>query len=160
MHILWHELKLRVETAAAVFRCLVILPAWFREILSEQLKFDSHQGFCEIEKEKRSKGDRGLARCTCLPALVARTPIMSHRTGRPRANLRFAIHFRSAAAAINQLSFVSDIRNIEHGTEISVQVGTGAPGHCVPGNFTRFRRRKARKREERAIAEQNFFELR
>ena len=76
--------------------------------------------------------------------------------------MRFAIHFRSAAAAINQLSFVSDIRNIEHGTEISVQVGAGAkPGHCVPGNFTRFRRRKARKREERgAIAEQNFFELR
>ena len=33
---------------------------------------------------------------------------MSHQM--PRANLRFAIHFRSVAAAINQLSFVSDIR--------------------------------------------------
>ena len=49
-----HELKLRVETAAAVLRCVVILPAWLRETLSEQLKFDSYQGFCEIEKEKRS----------------------------------------------------------------------------------------------------------
>ena len=55
----------RVETAAAVSRCVVILPAWLGERLPEPLKFDSHRGFWEkkdTEKEKRSKGDRGHGR--------------------------------------------------------------------------------------------------